>query len=54
MAPKVHPSKVLTYIASVFAIILWGMSYIWTDQIIALGIPVFSFVFVRILLAGLV
>ena len=54
MAPKVHPSKVLTYIASVFAITLWGMSYIWTDKIIAQGIPVFYFVFVRILLAGLI
>lgn len=53
MAPKVHPSKVLTYIASIFAITLWGMSYIWTDKIIALGIPIFYFVFVRILLAGL-
>ena len=54
MAPKVHPSKVLTYIASIFAITLWGMSYIWTDQLIALDIPVSYFVFVRILLAGLV
>lgn len=53
MAPNVHPSKVLTYIASIFAITLWGMSYIWTDKIIALGIPIFYFVFVRILLAGL-
>ena len=54
MPPKVHPSKLLTYIASVFAITLWGMSYIWTDKLIALNIPVFYFVFVRILLAGLV
>ena len=30
------------------------MSYIWTDKIIAQGIPIFYFVFVRILLAGLV
>ena len=37
-----------------FAITLWGMSYIWTDQLIALGIPIFYFVFVRILLAGIV
>jgi drug/metabolite transporter (DMT)-like permease len=28
------------------------MSYIWTDKLLALGIPVFYFVFVRILLAG--
>lgn len=54
MTPKVHPSKLLTYIASIFAITLWGMSYIWTDKLIALDIPIFYFVFVRILLAGLV
>jgi drug/metabolite transporter (DMT)-like permease len=28
------------------------MSYIWTDKLLALGIPVFYFVFVRILIAG--
>lgn len=54
MSPKVQPSKVLIYIASVFAITLWGMSYIWTDKLIALGIPIFYFVFVRILLAGII
>ena len=54
MAPRVQPSKTLVYIASVFAITLWGMSYIWTDQLIALNIPIFYFVFVRILLAGVV
>lgn len=52
--PKVQPSRLLTYIASTFAITLWGMSYIWTDKLIGLGIPIFYFVFVRILLAGLV
>lgn len=36
------------------AITLWGMSYIWTDKLISLGIPIFYFVFVRILLAGLI
>lgn len=54
MAPRVHPSKVLTYIASIFAITLWGMSYIWTDKLIAQNIPIFYFVFVRILMAGLI
>lgn len=44
--------KLLVYIASTFAISLWGMSYIWTDQLLALDIPVFYFVFVRMLLAG--
>ena len=44
----------LIYIESTFAKTLWGMSYIWTDQLIALGIPVFYFVFVRILMAGVI
>ena len=54
MSPKVQPSKILIYIASTFAITLWGMSYIWTDQLIAQNIPIFYFVFVRILMAGVV
>ena len=54
MSPKVQPSKMLVYIASIFAITLWGMSYIWTDKLIALNIPIFYFVFVRILLAGVI
>lgn len=54
MAPKVKPSLTLTYIASMFAIILWGMSYIWTDRLLDQGLPVFYFVFVRILIAGTV
>lgn len=53
MSPKIQPSKTLVYIASIFAITLWGMSYIWTDKLIALGIPIIYFVYVRILLAGL-
>lgn len=54
MSPQVQPSKLLTYTASSFAIILWGMSYIWTDQLISLGIDIFYFVFVRIFLAGII
>ena len=54
MSPKVQPSKTLIYVASMFAIILWGMSYIWTDQLIEQDIPIFYFVFVRIFMAGLV
>ncbi|MBQ6688175.1 MAG: EamA family transporter [Bacteroidales bacterium] len=54
MTPKIKPSKTLVYLASVVAITLWGMSYIWTDKLIELGIPIFYFVFVRILLAGII
>ena len=54
MSPKVQPSKTLVYIASMCAIIFWGMSYIWTDKLIAQNIPIFYFVFVRIFLAGFI
>ena len=54
MSAKVQPNKAVIYIASIFAIILWGMSYIWTDKLIGQGIPIFYFVFVRIFLAGII
>ena len=54
MSPKVQPSKTLVYIASMFAILLWGMLYIWTDRLIGQGIPIFYFVFVRIFMAGII
>ena len=34
------------YLVSILAITLWGISYIWTDKLIQLGIPVFYFVFI--------
>jgi drug/metabolite transporter (DMT)-like permease len=46
--------KSVIYIASTFAILLWGMSYLWTDQLIGHNIPVFYFVFVRLLIAGII
>ncbi len=45
--------KAATYILSMSAICLWGASYIWSNSLIGNGIPIFYFVFVRILLAGL-
>lgn len=45
-------SKSITYLFSAVAIILWGLSYIWSDKLLAQGIPVEYFVFVRVLFAG--
>jgi len=47
-------NKAAIYVFSALAIVLWGMSYIWSDQLIALGIPIFFFVPLRILFAGLI
>ena len=46
--------KLLAYIAAIFAVTLWGMSYIWTDEIINQGVSIFYFIYVRILLAGVI
>lgn len=51
---NIASNGLLIYIVSTFAIILWGISYIWTDKLLNLGIPVFYFVFIRIAIAGFV
>ena len=46
--------KAVIYLLSVLAILLWGMSYIWSDSLIAAGIPIFFFVPLRIAIAGFI
>ena len=46
-------NKLVVYIVAIFSIILWGMSYIWSDRLLRLGIPVEYFVAVRVQMAGL-
>lgn len=41
------------YALSLAAICLWGMSYLWSDTVLGMGIPVEYLVFVRILVAAL-
>lgn len=41
------------YLLSLVAIAFWGMSYLWSDNLLSKGIPVEYIVFVRILLASL-
>lgn len=46
--------KIRVYITSLIAIILWGLSFLWSNRLLNLGIPVEYFVFVRILMAGFI
>ena len=46
-------NKAVVYLLSVLAIVLWGMSYIWSDRLIALGVPISYFVPLRIFVAGI-
>lgn len=47
-------NKAVIYLLSVLAILLWGMSYIWSDSLISQEVPIFYFVPLRILIAGLI
>lgn len=47
-------NEALIYLAPALAVLFWGMSYIWADSLIGNGIPVFYFVFIRILFAGVI
>ena len=41
-----------TYTLTILSIILWGFSFVWTNDIIQKGIPVFTFLFIRLAIAG--
>ena len=43
VARSICDNKAVIYILSALAIVLWGMSYIWSDRLISLGIPIFFF-----------
>lgn len=42
------------YIYILIAIILWGISFLWTNKLIQLGIPITTFIFFRMLFAGII
>ena len=45
---------VIIYVSVSIAIILWGFSFIWTNQILHLDIPIFTFITVRMFIAAIV
>ena len=47
-------NKTLTYISISTAMFFWGFSFIWTNQILKMGMPVFALVFFRMVIAGIV
>lgn len=54
-AEKIGGGKLVSvYLLSLLSVVLWGMSYLWSDRLLAIGIPVEYIVFVRIFIAGLV
>ena len=49
---NIKDSKWKVYLISGFAIVLWGLSYIWSDQLLIQNIPIEYFVFIRVIMAG--
>ena len=50
---NIFKTKAGIYFVSVLSIVLWGMSYLWSDQLLLQGVPVEYVVCVRSLIAGL-
>lgn len=44
--------KFIIYLATVIAITFWGLSYIWSNRLVSLGIPVEYFLPIRIFIAA--
>lgn len=49
---KFFQSKIVIYAISVISIVLWGSSYLWSNQLVKQNIPVEYIVCVRSLIAG--
>lgn len=47
-------SMAMVYLIAIISIMFWGMSYIWSNQLIELGIPVEYFIPIRCLIAGII
>ncbi len=41
-----------TYLLTTLAIVLWGMSFVWTNDILSYNVPPFTMLFVRLATAG--
>ncbi|MBP5210719.1 MAG: DMT family transporter [Bacteroidales bacterium] len=49
-----NTSNLKAYLAILGAVTFWGLSFVWTNKLIHLNIPIFTFIFARLLIAGTV
>ncbi len=42
-----------TYLFTTLAVVLWGLSFVWTNDILNRNVPPFTFLFIRLAIAGL-
>lgn len=46
--------KLAGYVAITIAMLFWGMSFVWTKQLLNAGFPVFTIVFLRLVIASII
>lgn len=46
-------SNTTAYLAAISAIIFWGFSFVWANTLLINNIPVFTFLFIRLAIAGI-
>ena len=52
MQQNTTKTRPIVFFYVITAIILWGFSFIWTNQLLISEVPVFTFIFWRMLIAG--
>ena len=40
------------YLGILVTVFFWGMSFLWSDEVLDLGVPVFTFIFIRMVIAA--
>lgn len=48
-----NQSLAKTYVLSTLAVVLWGLSFVWSNDILMHNVPPFTFLFVRLACAGI-
>ena len=46
-------SYVGTYVGILFATLLWGLSFVWTNQLLQAGLPMYTLLMSRLVIAGI-
>lgn len=46
--------KLAGYVAITFAMLFWGLSFVWTKHLLNSGFPVFTIVFLRLVIASII
>ena len=47
-------TSAVVYIYIIVAVILWGISFVWTNSLLQMNVPILTFTFMRMAVAGVV